>query len=234
MWTSRLALVTTALLAGFLAESTSAQAAGSGPTEAVFGFAPATPAVATTLNVSIAFHSPAGPEAKPPASTLDRLELPLGSRFNNDAVPVCAATDIQIELLGRAACPAGSKVAEGWATVRTGLPGSADRLAADLVGYNTANGAAMVAFVPNSPIVFAVDRATTNGNVYVAHPPLIPGGPPDLHTVVNSINLVFPANTGFVTTPDSCPGDRTWRYRAEFEFADGTTQDADGAIPCTG
>jgi hypothetical protein len=205
----------------------------SGPSEVILGFALASPAVATNLAVDVTYRSPADPEAKPPAATLARLELPVGTRFNNDSVPVCTASDVQLRLLGRAACPAGSKVGGGQLVGMTGLPVPDDRLVADVVGYNTGDGVAMVAFVPNTSVVVAIDRASTQGNVFTARPPLIPGGPPDLYTAIRTINLVFPAGTGFVTTPDRCSADRRWDYSATLGFADGTTQTATGVIPCT-
>ncbi|MGH9186334.1 MAG: hypothetical protein ACRD0U_11050, partial [Acidimicrobiales bacterium] len=81
-------------------------------------------------------------------------------------------------------------------------------------------------------IVIATDRVSTNGNVLDAHPPPVPGGPPDFRTAVGEIEITYPASTGFVTTPPTGPKRGEWDYAATIGLADGTTQFAVGAIAC--
>lgn len=220
------------IVAGLLVSPVSSRAAPDGPSEVLLGFSPATPATATTLTMRATYRHPDDPDAKPPVLTHARFDLPAGSRFDNDAVPVCTANDLQLRLLGRGACPAESEVARGRLEGMTGLPAPLDRLSGDFVGYNTGDGVLMVAFLPNTNVVAAFDRTKTNGSVLQAYPPLLPGGPPDMRLAVREIAVEFPAKTAFVTTPPVCPGNHRWRHHAVLSFEDGTTQTVAGVVPC--
>lgn len=228
----RLTVGAAAIVAGVLISPVSSQAAPDGPSEVNLGFGPATPATATTLTMRVTYRHPDDPDAKPPVLTHARFDLPEGSRFDNDAVPVCTANDVQLRVLGRGACPAESVVANGWLVGMTGFPAPLDRLSGDFVGYNTGDGVLMVAFLPNTNVVAAFDRTKTKGNVIQAYPPFVPGGPPDLRLAVRELAVEFPAKTGFVTTPPVCPGNGRWEHHAVLSFEDGTTQTVADVIPC--
>lgn len=229
----RFAVGAAAIVAVVLVSPVSARAAPDGPSAVLVGFSPATPATATNMTLRVTYRHPDDPEAKPPVVTHARFELPDGSRFDNNAVPVCTANDLQLRLLGRGACPADSEVAKGQLEAATGLRAPLDRLGVDVVGYNSGDGVLMVGFLPNTNVAAAFDRTRTDGNVLQAYPPpLVPGGPPDLRLALRELALDFPAKTGFVITPPLCPDSRTWEHHAVSSFADGTTDTVTGVIPC--
>ena len=60
-----------------------------------------------------------------------------------------------------------------------------------------------VVTVPGTQTVAGIDRLTVAGNVLSAHPPAIPGGPPDGRTAVKDIKLTID-HSGYVTTPPEC------------------------------
>ena len=207
-------------------------AATTGPSEVVLGFSPATPGTVTTFTLRAVYRSPSGPDAKPPALTGLRVQAPAGTHFDLDGIPVCSATDTELRLQGAAACPSDSEVARGSLTAVTGLGAPVDPVPASLVVFNTGDGVVTTVSPLGLPVVFATDRVTISGDRLEAHPPPVPGGPPDMRTAVRTIEFTFPAAIGFVTTPPTCPDTGRWRYTATIDFADGSQQTATGSIRC--
>lgn len=203
-----------------------------GPSEVVLAFSPAVPGTPTTFSLRAVYRSPSGPDAKPPALTSLRVQAPIGTRFDLAGTPACTATDVELRLLGPAACPAGSQVATGSLTAVTGIGSPIDPVPAALAVYNTGVGVVSTVSPLGLPVVVAIDRVTIGDDQLEAHPPPVPGGPPDFRTAVRTIEFTFPAATGFVTTPPTCPDDGRWEYGTTIEFADGTAQTAVGSIQC--
>src|SRR5919206_1542613 len=56
------------------------------------------------------FFNASDRSAKPPPVQHIHIQLPHGARFNWRAVPLCTASDAQLEAEGESACPAASKV----------------------------------------------------------------------------------------------------------------------------
>ena len=193
------------------------------------------PGASTGLKFHIVYRHPADPEGKPPPIKGAVFTLPRGMRINDSAVPQCAATDEELRLQGRAACPAGSKVGTGKLEAMTGFPG-ADPVTADVVAFNGDGQIIEVVFVEGTNTVAGMDRLTIEGRRLVAHPPAVPGGPPDGRTAVREIRLSVPARRGaggdaYVTTPPACLSGR-WTTRAHYEFEDGGETTLTSASPC--
>lgn len=112
-----------------------------------------------------------------------------------------------------------------------GLGAPLDPVTSNLLAFNGAEGPISLVMQPDTGLVLAIDRLTIEGNSLVAHPPAVPGGPPDFRTAARELNVTYDA-TGFVTTPAKCPAKRQWTYSATIDFADGTTQVAHGTTPC--
>jgi hypothetical protein len=190
------------------------------------GVAAKQPDSATALRFRILYGDPENREAKPTPVSGASFTLPPGLRIDTDAVPQCTATDEEIRLLGRDACPADSQVGDGRLIARTGFPGAADRLVADAVVFNGDGELIEMVFPQDTNVAAGFDRITVEGNVLTAHPPETPGGPPDGRTAVQKIFLQLPERLGeggtpYVTTPPVCRRGR-WKASAHYEFADGT------------
>jgi hypothetical protein len=185
------------------------------------------------MSLHIVYRDPSDPEAKPPPIRHIQIDAPSGIRFDTAAVPVCTATDDEIQLLGRRACPAESRVGGGTLTVIEGFGPPIDPVITDAVIFN--GGTEIIeTFSPHgadAPVV-AIDRITISGSTLVGNPPAEPGGPPDGQTAVREIDFTFPVATAFVVTPTTCPPDGHWRTNATFVFADETTQRASSTTPC--
>lgn len=206
-------------------------AAHNGPSEVAVALSPATPSTITSMAVRIIYRSPEDPDGKPSALDGLRFTAPKGTRFDTTAVPVCTADDVQLRLLGAAACPDGSQIGQGTLIAITGLGAPLDPVTSNLLAFNGAEGPISLVMQPDTGLVLAIDRLTIEGNSLVAHPPAVPGGPPDFRTAARELNVTYDA-TGFVTTPAKCPAKRQWTYSATIDFADGTTQVAHGTTPC--
>lgn len=215
-----------------LAASPATAAAGhGGPSTVDVAFSPATASTAAAMTVRIVYRSPDNPEGKPSALDGLRFTAPAGTRFDPSALPICTADDVQLRLLGPAACPQDSELGGGTLTAITGFGPPVDPVVSNLSVFNGEAGPISLVRQPATGLVLAIDRLTIDGNSLVAHPPAVPGGPPDFRTAARELDVTYDA-TGFVTTPPRCPAKRQWAYSATIDFADGTTQVAHGTTPC--
>lgn len=206
---------------------TGASAADAGETDrGGYELALSTPFPATTTGLSfhVLYKHPDDPEAKPPPVTGAVFELPRGLRIDDGAVPRCEASDEELRLRGRDACPRESRVGGGTLTAITGFP-AVDPVVTDVVAFNGPGQIIEVVFFEGTNVVAGFDRLTIEGDRLVAHPPATPGGPPDGRTSVREIRIELPARVGsdgraYVTSPPECEtGD--WTSHAHYEFADG-------------
>jgi hypothetical protein len=178
----------------------------------------------------VAYRNPDDPNGKPPAIASAVFRLPDETRIDTAAVERCTATNDQIQASGPSACPPGSKVGSGTLTAVTGSGPPADPVAGDVTLFNAPDQIIEVVTVPGTQTVAGMDRLTVEGNVLTAHPPAIPGGPPDGRTAVKDIKVTID-HSGYVTTPPECevPG---WSYGASYEFANGATQQVSHRHAC--
>jgi hypothetical protein len=151
------------------------------------------------------------------------------------AVPQCEATDEEFRALGPRACPPESQVGEGTLEARTGTP--ADPIHGDVTAFNGVGEIIELVTVPGTDRVAGMDRLTVEGSTLTAHPPAVPGGPPDGRTAVREVHLVLPARAGtdgrpYVSTPSACPADGLWRSLGTFTFNDGGSGTASATTPC--
>lgn len=191
------------------------------------------PAASSGVFVRVFFKDPDDEEAKPPALDTAELELPPGMKIDDEALPQCEATDDDIEMRGRAACPDETRVGAGAVTVMTGV---SPESTLDIVAYNGQGELIEVVFFPGTNVVAGIDRVTIEDGKLVAHPPSPPGGPPDGRTAIRELELDVPARTGpagraYVATPPECPAGG-WISRGHFGFADGGETVVETRTPC--
>jgi hypothetical protein len=191
-------------------------------------FKETTAATPTGLNLLVRYLNPADRGAKPPAITKVVIRLPEGARIDTTAVPVCKATNEEIQARGRAACPPESKVGSGKLKAYTGSPG--DPTTTDLTLFNGPGQLVEVVSVEGTDATAGIDRLTIDGNVLTGAPPFVPGGPPDGRTAVSEIVWDIPANGRYLVTPPACAGE--WRTVGEFGFSDGGETRVESAQPC--
>jgi hypothetical protein len=195
-------------------------------------FAGREPAAVAGLRLGVLYRGPGTPEGKPSPVRAAVIEAPAGTRFGGgSAIPACPATDDELRLQGRDACPAASRVAGGFLTAVTGTGPPFDPVRTDATVYKTADGFVEIVQQPGSNATLGIDRARISGSTITLSPPVTPGGPPDGETAVREARFDFGA-TGFVVTPPKCPSDGLWRTVARYRFADGHTAVVGDASPC--
>lgn len=194
-------------------------------------FASRTPAVATAMHLHIVYRDPAKPDGKPSPIRHLVIAAPQGTRFDL-AMSRCAASDQQIMTAGPSACPSESEVGAGTLTAITGFGPPVDPFPTDVTLFNTGQGWVEVVQDHHSGATIGDDRIAIAGSVLTGNPPTVPGGPPDGQSAVRTIDFTLPAASGYVTTPPTCQTGQ-WAAQASFAFADGTTQRAASATPCT-
>jgi hypothetical protein len=166
----------------------------------------------TGLEIAVRYMAPDDPDAKPPAITRAEFELPAGTALDLGAVPACTATDHELQLRGRDACPVGSRVGTGELVAITGFGAPIDPVHADVTIFNGRGELIELVTFAGTNVYAGSDRLTVEGTTLRANPPVVPGGPPDGRTAVREIRVSIPARTGaagrpYLTTPSACPID---------------------------
>jgi hypothetical protein len=210
-------------------------AAAGSRAELGFEFAQTHAGAPTALTLHILYRAPNDANAKPSPIRGAEIAAPAGTRFDTTARERCQATDAELMTMGRAACPAGSRVGGGSLVAITGFGAPIDPFVTDVTLFNTEGGVIELVQQRGTDETLAIDRATVRNNVYTSHPPRTPGGPPDGETAVRSVNFEFDAPSvgarAFITTPSSCSQHARWTATGRFTF-DGGVDIADGSTPC--
>jgi hypothetical protein len=191
-------------------------------------FKQTTVATESGVNLLVRYLNPEDRAAKPPAITKVVIRLPEGSRIDTTAVPVCTASNDEIQARGRDACPAASKVGDGKLKAYAGTPG--DPVTTDLTLFNGPRQLIEVVSFEGTNATAGIDRLTIEGAVLTGAPPFVPGGPPDGRTAVSEIAWDIPARGGYLVTPPTCGG--SWTTVGEFGFSDGGETRVEFEQPC--
>lgn len=214
-----------------------AESAVSGDAAMRVTFTTGTPNSSTGLHVDIRFGNPVGSSHKPPQLTGATIRLPAGTVIQTSARPQCTAPDAALQVAGTRACPASSQVGSGSLDAETGFGAPVDPLVGNDSVFNGENELIEVITAPGTPAPAAgVDHLTIQGSTLTAHPPSVPGGPPDNHTDIRRIAFTVPAHghgtSTYIRTPATCPADGQWRTTATFEFSDGSSDVVVTTTPC--
>ena len=220
------------LATGSLAAA-SAQGAVSGNVALTLRFTTTTPAAPTGVHVDIRLGSPVGSDHKPLQLTAARIHLPDGTVIDTSGRPQCTAPDPVLQTAGTLGCPSSSQVGSGSLEGETGFGPPVDPLVGDDTVFNGKNELIEIVTPPGAPAPAAgVDRLTIEGSTLTAHPPTVPGGPPDYRTTIKRIAFTIPTHGSYITSPSRCPSTGRWRTVATFTFADGTSNRVTADTPC--
>lgn len=226
-------ILTTLVLAVGAAPSV---AAGTDRSDFALGLSSQVPGTATGMTIDARYYAAGDRDAKPPPIRRVVVALPEGTRLNTAATPHCTATDEQLRLLGRAACPDGSEVGRGTVTAITGFGAPVDPVRADATVFNGGDELIELVSFPGTPITAGIDRLHIDGSVLSGEPPTTPGGPPDGQTTIRQVEFTIPAvesSAGsLITTPALCPPTGVWTSHGTFSFGDGATTSVPATTPC--
>jgi hypothetical protein len=168
----------------------------------------------------------------PPAITSLDIALPEGTAFDGRAVPACTASDAELLVLGRLACPAETQIGNGTISVDTGAGPPIDPATTTTVWYNGGDHLIELVLAPGAPAALARERLYVRNGHLVADIRLFPGGPPN-NTSVTEVTFDIYQRGSYFTTPPSCPRTKQWTFTAEYGFNDGSTQTVAATTPCT-
>src|SRR5947208_6431063 len=190
------------------------------------------PAAATSMAFRIVYKNPDNPNAAPSPQRRIVIELPQGTRIDGNAVPVCTASDAELQALGPSACPAGSRVGGGTAELRTDGGPAFDPFIDDVDIFNGGKELVELFTHQGDGVRIGVGRRQmTSPDTLTETPPPQPGAPPDFESSVRVLDFKFAASP-FITTPAGCPADGEWRSKLTFDTADGHTYTASSTTPC--
>lgn len=215
----------------------SAKSAVNGDVAMRVTFTSSTSGHSTGLHIDVRLGDPVGSHHKPLQLTSARIHLPTGTVIATSTRQECTAPDPELQVAGTLACPSASKVGSGSLAAETGVGAPVDPLVGDDTVFNGTNELIEVVTAPGTPAPAAgVDHLTISGSTLTAHPPTVPGGPPDYRTDISRITFTIPAvgsgDHAYITTPTVCPSSGHWRTVATFTFADGTINRVTADTPC--
>jgi hypothetical protein len=201
------------------------------------------PAKAAGFSQAIDYVNPEDPGAKPPAIVRVHVVLPKGSRIDPSVPGVCTATDLELIVDGRDACPPESRVGEGTLSADTGAPGESGMfprtIETEVSFFNGERDLVFLAESTNTPAPLRIPAHFEVGErSFTSTVPPLPGAPPPdpflaIDKVTNSLHYVAAeAGAGYITTPSRCGRKRRWRFTAEVTYRDGVVQKQTAAMRC--
>lgn len=199
----------------------------------------AEPGSSSGWRFAVDYVNPTDPAAKPHAVRTVVTQLAPGSTFDTSVPERCTASDAQLMAQGASACPAGSRVGEGYLRLDTGLPDPGRFIESDILFFN-AEGQVVFLNTERESGARLVTRSAVKGGRTVSMAPPLPGAPPDgaaIDVVRVELNEVSREVDGelhsYVSTPPGCPASGEWAHSIEFTYADGVTQTVDSASSCS-
>src|SRR4051812_41880866 len=192
------------------------------------------PGTSTGTDTQILYKNPNDPKAKPIPVGQEFFTFPEGTTYDGSVVPDCNASDLEIMLFAKDACPAASWVGGGIGdTTMSGFDNSERAL--DLDAWD--QGDHVVLYGRDHQLgVGGIERVNQHGQTFTVDMKPSPGGPPDGMTAIRRVHNVFPArmegNRAYIRTPPTCPSSGAWTFTARFTFTDGVVENDRYDMPC--
>ena len=222
------------ILAVLAASAVAAQAADDAYQTSEYTLTQTRTARPTAEHFKFDYVNPDDPDAKPPAVQRVVTILPKGAHYDASVPGSCTASDEELMVQGAAACSEDSRIGGGVITVDTGVPGPGRIVTADAEFFNNAED-------PDGEFIYlntvrdtgarTVVRADVTRRRTITTAPLLPGTPPDCGAidtvdveVAKVVRTVDGERRSYITTPDSCPRNRTWNARVRFMYGDEYSQ----------
>lgn len=170
--------------------------------------------------------------APPQGQAADRVSsttfvLAPGTRINVAAYRKC--TKAALEAKGPQACPKGSNVGTGKASVITGLPIDPVNLTAQIFAKN----GGLLAYLTGSGQTQVLEMSIKANKIVATVPQkcLIPKDCLKGEAVLKLLSVTLKPGK-LVTTPSKCPATRKWTNTAIYAYANGDTEKETSTTPC--
>jgi hypothetical protein len=171
-------------------------------------------------------------KAPPQGQAADRVAsttfvLAPGTRINVGAYPKCTAAALNAK--GPQACPKGSNVGTGKATVITGLPIDPIELSAQIF----AKSVGLLAYLTGSGQTQVIEMSISGNKIIAAVPQkcLIPSDCLKGEAVLKLLSVTLRPGK-LVTTPTKCPATHKWTNTAIYKYVNGDTETETSSTPC--
>ena len=199
-------------------------------------FTTSVPGAPAGTDTRLLYKNPDDPGAKPIPVRREVFTFPSGTRYDETVVPDCTASDLQIMLFGKDACPAdsftGGSVGED--TSMAGFDNTEQPV--DVYGWDQAGNTVLLGGSHDIQPLRFVTHANRVGQVTTVDVPRTPGGPPDGESALRRVHHVFQPRTlgtrAYMRTPRRCPKAGYWTWTGEFTFADGVVERDVYQQPC--
>jgi hypothetical protein len=216
---------------------------GTGPRETVDQtFTTTRPASPTGIGFSGRYHADGDESGNPPYMRRMVFHPPPGMRYDTSVPERCTATDAELQLLGPAACPAGSRLGEGTTEgifyEPVGNFFEFDRFTHPIHIVNNTNE--QIVLVEAEGYAVVRGRFQADGSLVFESPtcfPTPPTGCVNDHVLQLATTSTIPpyttASGSYATTPPKCPAGGYWRTTVQFTWADGNVDDVVTRQPCS-
>jgi hypothetical protein len=180
------------------------------------------------------------PPPNTPADPVTKLAFTLhkGTRVNTSVVPACSKS--KLESQGPSACPSGSKIGSGSATVITGIP-ALDPVKEKVTLFAKKGGILSYLSGAQSLVIelkASGNKLTTSVPRVCLPPGTLAQGCPNGEAVLTIFRSTIKAKKtskgALVTTPSKCPSSHKWTNKVNYTFRNGDTEQETSSSLCRG
>jgi hypothetical protein len=186
-------------------------------------------AASTGLSTVMTWDDPGAPGGVPKAIQRIELRFDPGTRLDTAALPACAASDLEVRLLGASACPPDSKLGSG-STI--GVFSFGLQFTTQVTLFNATNQIIVLVTVDELPVTEFRDDVL--GSEIIVNPALPPGV--SLKRLAIRIDphatVAGAIRRSYLRTPATCPESGRWTTDAVFTYDDGSSQSLTSGSAC--
>jgi hypothetical protein len=212
-----------------------APASAAGPRQTgTFKFTSTLPGTPTGNSLYVEFQNPDDPNLRPYAAAQMVVHIPPGTVTDTTVPPQCHATDPEIYALGFDACPADTRIGDGYAITDQGNNTTSTT---ELRHFNNQDEVVGVGQNEDVFLIRTIDRTKLEPSKSTSNFPAFPGvPPPDAFTPVKTLKIDFDPyvrdGRAYTTTPPTCPKAGYWTFLVDFTYRDGVTETIESRSPC--
>jgi hypothetical protein len=222
---------------------------GSGPRETVDQrFTTKRPNSPTGFSFAAGYHAAGDEHGNPPVMRRMVVYPPRGLRYDTSVPDRCSASDIALQIMGPAACPAGSRLGGGTVEGLILMPFAHqfvfDHFKHKVYVLNNANE--QIVLIESEGFTVVRGEIRPDGSIDWVLPACFPSPPvgecvDDYITQLKTSTTLAPYTRtsrgrlrSYATTPPKCPARGYWRTRVRFWWADGSLDRVVTRQPCRG
>jgi hypothetical protein len=204
------------------------------------------PSSPTGFRFTGSYHAAGDMRGNPPPMRRMVFYPPQGLRYDTSVPERCSASDVELQVVGPAACPAGSRLGggttEGLFLVPFAHDFVFDRYKHPVYVFNNANE--QIVLIESEGFTVVRGRIRPNGSIEWELPTCFPTPPVgdcvDDYIIQLKTSTMLPPYTrsshgrvrSYATTPPKCPARGYWRTTVRFWWADGSADSVVTKQPC--